>query len=852
MKRVRVSLLSSGFTFLVVIILYVIMSLAPFGMSSLACWDGNISMLDQFAYMKDCLNGENSIFYTFSKGLGGTYIGNFLYVLSSPFNLFLFLFSKENLHSFFDVVVALKLAFAAFTMSYFIISIFKEKIKTTFVILLSVGYAFCEYSWTKANVTMWNDGVYMLPLMLLGVHNIIENKSGLQLSLFTALSILFSFYTGAINCLFSAFWLLFEYSLVVSTKSQFSLKEESKTILKIGLKYAFAMLTGILMSCFLFLPCLFSLRDGRGHAEFSVLEKLGLISEFPSLIQNYTIGAVSGYDKVSLYCSLLALIGLLGIFAIKAERIKTQTKIVFACMILLVASFFCWNPLYFLFSLLKKVESYWSRYSYIGSFFITFSAAFCFSHIHKDDLRKFLKISILYTIVLLVLHYVKPAQGRTQLTAVFIIFISLVISFIVYNPKKNAIIAKIVLLLLVSFEICYNSMLILKTHKTNDVADFKFYVTNEDEQIKKIKNADKDFYRISQTTTRNEDLLNNRTANFNEGGAFNYWSISSYTTQETDEELAFFDKLGYKRNGDNMHIVTQSILPVDSLLGVKYVRSPYEIKGLLQKSFEQQNGKFTFENPYALPMAIKYPKSDIQVYDGIDNFVFHQSLYSLLLGKDVSFYIPLDKGIQRINKSDFVTFTPLLGNYSYYGRIHTKRGSRWDDWIGGHLNINNAYNTIYSQWLSPSVFYIPTTQESDIATIVYEADNAEDSIYEAKLYALDLNKFEEICNHLKNNTVSKMEMKNGYAYFECSATSDEKLFVSIPYDKAWKITVNGKNVIAEKFAGHLFSIPLDIGENKIEMKYRCPGFLLGCIFSLIGVGLLYMGRLYDRKLRPCT
>mgnify|MGYP002627251691 CR=1 FL=1 len=43
-----------------------------------------------FNYLKGVFDGNNSIFYSFSKGLGGTMFGTIFYYLSSPLNLFLF------------------------------------------------------------------------------------------------------------------------------------------------------------------------------------------------------------------------------------------------------------------------------------------------------------------------------------------------------------------------------------------------------------------------------------------------------------------------------------------------------------------------------------------------------------------------------------------------------------------------------------------------------------------------------------------------------------------------------------------------------------------------------------------
>ena len=54
-------------TFTILIILFAIKGLAPFGDRSLVVMDGDIQYLDFFSYYKDVLIGNNSIGYSFGK-----------------------------------------------------------------------------------------------------------------------------------------------------------------------------------------------------------------------------------------------------------------------------------------------------------------------------------------------------------------------------------------------------------------------------------------------------------------------------------------------------------------------------------------------------------------------------------------------------------------------------------------------------------------------------------------------------------------------------------------------------------------------------------------------------------------
>ena len=106
-------------TFLILSVLLFVVGFAPFGNKSLAIMDASIQYLDFFSYWKDVLSGQNSATFTFSNLLGSGNWSQVTYYLLSPFNLFSCIFSKENLNTFFDLIVILKLSLAAMTGAIF-------------------------------------------------------------------------------------------------------------------------------------------------------------------------------------------------------------------------------------------------------------------------------------------------------------------------------------------------------------------------------------------------------------------------------------------------------------------------------------------------------------------------------------------------------------------------------------------------------------------------------------------------------------------------------------------------------------------------------------------------------------
>ena len=135
-------------TFVIIFAIYKFSGYAPFGETSLATMDANIQYLDFFAYFKNVLEGKDNLLYTFGKTLGGSNIAVFSYYLSSPFSLLVSFFEKENFHTLFNLMVALKLSLAAVTFAVYIKIRFEHyqgnALSKCLCLILPVSYALSQ------------------------------------------------------------------------------------------------------------------------------------------------------------------------------------------------------------------------------------------------------------------------------------------------------------------------------------------------------------------------------------------------------------------------------------------------------------------------------------------------------------------------------------------------------------------------------------------------------------------------------------------------------------------------------------------------------------------------------------
>lgn len=841
-------------SFILVVILMIMLLLmdgyAPFGNNSLAAMDGDIQYVDFFGYLKNVIDGNDSLKYSLNSTLGSTGIALLGYYMNSPLNILFAFGSKADIHSIFDIIVVLKLAISAFIFSYYLQVRFDNKIRKIYVILLSISYALMQYNIAQSSNIMWLDGVYMLPLILLGIYKLIKEEKINLLSISVGVSILFNWYSAGANCLFSILWFVVEFLLNNIENKNDIYKKFAKSFIK----YIAVMVMGVMLSAILFFPNILKLMDGKGGGfDWNTLSK-SFTGNIISTIHSYTLGATSNSEVLSIYCGTVPLIGCIAYFL---SKIENKNKKIILAVILIISIMTCyWKPLFFAFSLLKAANSYWFRYSYIIIFTFIFIAANYYKRIDEErEYKNIIYISFAFSGILLVLNYVKTTFSNNIIycTIIFNIIISFLVYILMklsktekkiclYNKISKDNIKRIVVVLLVCvccIELVINAKILIKTYHVSTVKEYKEYCVNEHRLIDNIKEKDVSNYRISKTVYR--DNYNNypkSTANYNEALNYNYMSNTGYTSIPDNKQLVFLDKLGYKSEGENITIANNSILGADSLLGIKYILSPYDIKGLIKREdLENINNKNIYENPYALPLAFKYSN----VTDNIEYtnpFEYQNKLYSILVKKEVEIYkkISYSKEIDENGTKVKYHLDIPSGEYSLYGNFPI------NGYKDGNINVNGVYNFKYFDWLSDSVFYIPTKEKDNFIEIVSQ-DNID--ILDEQIYLLDLNLLKEVTEEIQEKAAKELKLNNDKILIKVDGNNNEKLLLTVGNSKGWIAKINGNKVIIDDFADCLMSIPLIEGENVIELEYNIPGLIAGMFISVFGIILLIAYNVID-------
>ena len=172
---------------------YAIFQIVPFGDKAVLVLDLNGQYVSYFESIRDAFwNSDESMLYNWSRNLSGGYIGVIAYYLASPFTLIPILLPRTMMLGSLLIMILVKLGLASVTFSYYLQK--SKKMAPLQATVFSTFYALCAYGVIQAMDPMWLDGVYLLPLVILGIEYLIDDGRKLNLIIPLAMIFVFNFY----------------------------------------------------------------------------------------------------------------------------------------------------------------------------------------------------------------------------------------------------------------------------------------------------------------------------------------------------------------------------------------------------------------------------------------------------------------------------------------------------------------------------------------------------------------------------------------------------------------------------------------------------------------------------------
>jgi uncharacterized membrane protein YfhO len=797
----------------VLIAIYFAKQIYPFGDNCFLRSDMYHQYLPFFSELWYKLRSSSSIFYSWNIGMGTNFWALTAYYLSSPFNLIIFLFPHDSLIEVMNVFIIIKMALSSVSFTYYITKHFKTK--SIYISIFGMFYALSGYLAAYNWNIMWLDCIIYLPLILLGLERLVNERKGLFYSITLGLAIISNYYIGIMLCITMVIY--FIYLVCVSAKGK--LREYLYCVLDFGI---YSLLAGGL-SAIVLLPEIYALRY-TVSSDISFPKTLTEYFSILSVMARHLINVKSPMTGhlPSIYCGVAVFI-FVPLF-IMNKRIKTNRKIgqililfVFILSYALNVPNFIWHGFHF-------PNSLPCRQSFIYVFFLLVICYEAFADI-KNYTPKQLCTSLWLAIGFTLLADQLLLDDNIDFTAVYIsaAFICAYM-LLIYLYKKRAIPHMLFLFFFFTATILECAINFEETGLSTFVRE-NYFSDNDDiySLLDSAANTDDSFYRVDRQT--------GRTCN-NDGAWLNYHSVSTFSSTANGGITTLYGYLGM-RNSTNAYSYEGATFFTSALFGVKYVLSPKQLtEGALLSYVGSSGSSYLYRNNYVLPLGFMIPSDfeDNWKMKNSDHFEVQNDFIKKATGID-NVFVALDVStISSTSKKISPARTQQV--YLYVNSSVDKV----------NIYINNS-STSYSIERN-HIINLGIVNATD--DIIITCDDMSVSSLSLQAYTINENAFSEAIEKLSSQGFNPDTITDTLIEGDVNVDNDGDLLLSIPYDNGWKIYVDGVQVKQEALCDALTMIPVTAGEHHIVMKYCPEGFKLGMAITVI-CGIILFALYYFKK-----
>ncbi len=838
-KEILLSMLTTGTIFLIYL---VFRGLFPFGDETISWCDMNQQVVPLLCEFRDVLLGKESLLYSYKNAGGMNFLGVFCFFLASPVNLLVIFVKKSMMMRFVNILVLIKTVFAAGTASGYIARSFSH-LCTSFNVFLSVGYAFCGYVLLYYQNLGWLDELILFPLLLLSLKKLGEKGSVIPMALCLAAMIAVQFQLGLMAVIY----------LVLACAAGLFVRRGEKNAGQKVVCLAAAALCAALISSPAWLPSYLSyIGSARTLGIAESLANGKFTSHFT------TTGMI-------VFCSCVIVPSAVICIVLAAKK-KLDSGGRWALTMFL---------LMFLPLVIEPVNKMWhggsyqafpGRYGYITAFLgICLAARLMQNRAASSETRKIRKwvlisasLAVNSLLAAFMAHrffedeltqYVKTLWGNGRFLAacaVFFVPASLAfgaaVAFYLYKALPQKALSCCLAVLTVTQSFFFLSVFVPARSDSPYVQVMELSGKIDDDGFYRVKNQQKD-YDVNLT------------------GAAGYNTLNHYTSFTDKSYLEGIRKLGY--SGYWMEINSSGGTQItDALLNQKYIISRRK------DAKEGENPYVIKKNERALPLGFVTDQniSAKTRLEFLPRPYVGQQLLSAISGKEeniVCEYLPRQtQNLSLIKDGDLYTLTRQGSGQSVLRYTLPAQSVPFVYYFdcGSSLenNLSEPYYNAFSIYINNRLVCgsYPSQNNNGILELASSGDepievaivlNKNVSVRSFGVFGVSLS---ELDKSLAKLNLADIKVEKTGIYGSATALKDGSyLFLPIPFDKGFSAWVNGSRTEVIKVLDTWMAIPLQRGENTVEMSYTPLGLRAALLLCSAGAVILGLSHMYFVKLK---
>lgn len=854
----RNKLILAAFCLPVILMLlaFLVMGIYPAGENQIAVIDMYHQYVPFLGELQSKLQSGGSLFYTWN-GAGGSNFWNLLaYYGASPLNLILVLFPKKFLMEGVTLILLLKIGLAGSTMAVYLRAIVWEKDKRSADISL-VGfatlYALCSYVMAYYWCIMWMDAVALLPLCILGLHKILDGRSGVFYTVCLALVVFINYYMAIMVCIF----ILFYYPVLYFIKVQ---GESAGHFFKTTGRAVGYSLLGVLMSAVMLLPTWMSMQSTY-YISADMPEKTELYNDLLDILNQMLPNAELTYREglPNLYCGMFVVILL--VFYWISRTIPLREKLLNGAFLV-----------FLIFSLnINKLDFIWHGFHFPNQLPYRYTFMICFLLIAMayQVFQRVDEIRVNHLWILLAAgggYYLLAQKILTEHIKDLDLFVysglawlALYVAILLLYKKgrlpKNLLLILTVILL--TCEMASNTCTSIDQVGTTQRSN---YYANEADIAKLVKKTEGTDDRFGRTEMNDNYILNCP-------AMYHYKGISQFSSSLNANATALMEHIGVEGAPDKNRFNYNQTDPVtNAMLNIRYlIGKNLPIDDSDFKQIAKSGNSRLYESIY--PLSIGYMTADT-----IRTWNYEQE----------NPFMVLDDYVRAVTQnkytSVFAEIEPVDVSAANIELSSTGDGM-WDSTLKNETKKSKTILTYQAQQAGKQYLFIEADDADAITvsqekkddkieirndcgsivnlgemdsgtefTVTIEYKEGKGGSVVSHVCTMDEAVWQDAYKMLSASMLDVTDYGDSYLKGTINVQEDGVFVTSVPYEAGWKLKVDGHTrEINELIGGAWISTSLSAGEHQIELSFRPPGLIAGLLITLASIGLLIAAEWWRRR-----
>ena len=832
---------------LIMLIGFAVLGVWPFGDGTILKVDCLHQYLPFFTDFQRKIRSGDSLFYSFSGGLGYDFWSTYAYYLASPLNWLMALIPTSHVCDFMDFTIVLKVSACGGIFSWYLHRRNPSApfLPVVFGTMYAMGNFYIGYNFN----IMWLDSMAVAPLIMYGIERLVKRKGhgGYIYGLALFYGLWCNYYIGFMLCIFSCLYLVLclvcasgETAPVGSadalpdasmhdvhagngrSKSRSSFKKTALDYGRILLVFAWYSILAGAMAAMVLLPAYRSLTASESMMSNNAPSHLKFYTDFLSMYMSHFINAkpITISDSqvgFNAYCGSIA--PLLAVCYLFLGRIRLRERIAHALLTAFIFAGVTVNYFNYMWHGFHTQNGLPNRFVFLYALMLLLLGFDVLSRIRDFDVRGLLVAGIV-TLGLTVATLLVKTPDENWVRGIFVvlplimtcIYLAILLILVGIRPRQKIISVILGVLMLLEaaghgiFGMCENG----RVTRSIYLKDQESYQTLMNRQ------GDDTFYRseIDSQRMRNVTIF--------AGGH----STVLFNSTMSEAMTHFCDRIGMeaRTNKNGYNGVTRLM---NDVLGVKYVLATIGKGDRLYQfpQIDQDNNLKVYKNDEALSLGFVVD-DDILEWDidegtpiGVQNEFARlatgiRDLYMLDRTVDAGDNEKVEVKVPE-GKQVYLYLPERVSNFS----LHTPEYNRDYATYNDHLYTMNS---------------LADDNIGDFTCDLKSGQNAAS----INIYTCPDEKVRQVYEVLAESQLTDVKASGAKVSGNLSSKKDGILLITLPYDEDWTVLLDGEKVEPLCIGSALMGVDVTEGEHTLSMYFVPDGFRLGAIISLIGLVLM--------------